>query len=169
MVRKSRGFTLIELLIVIVILIVLSGLVYLTINPLEAGKRGRDAIRLSDMKQVFNAVHVVIELKGEPSPALLCDSLSVPCSGTSLDTGDVRKNDGSGWVKVNLDSVSGAGLPTLPADPLAVDPHKYRYFSDGYNFEIDCVFESEEFKQKMRFDGGNNDNYFELGTKLTLL
>lgn len=97
--------------------------------------------------------------------------------------------DGTGWIPVKLtDVVGGTPLSSLPIDPtnaLSVAGHSsavdntdliYRYacYSSGsiLSFEIDAVLESEEFKtnaKKMSKDGGNDSDYYEVGTKLDIM
>lgn len=52
--RQERGFTLIELLVVIAIIGILSSVVLASVR--SAQKKGRDARRLQDLKQISNAV-----------------------------------------------------------------------------------------------------------------
>lgn len=92
--------------------------------------------------------------------------------------------DGTGWIPINFDTLTGAS----PISPLPVDPVNsitnsstvastdlvYRYVcnSQFLTFEIDAQLESNTFTvddDKRRKDGGNNDNYFEVGTNLRLL
>lgn len=168
--RACNGFTLVEVLLVVVIVVVIGFLVLLVIDPQETTRRGRDAIRMNDIGLVFKAVQVAIDTNGEPSPALLCFEIPTPCSGGSLDQDvNVRKNDGTGWVKVDLAHAAGVNLPTLPADPLTTGPMQYQYYSDGYLFEVNAQFESKQYADRMKLDGGDNDQRFELGTKLTLI
>jgi prepilin-type N-terminal cleavage/methylation domain-containing protein len=168
--RACNGFTLVEILIVVVILIMLGALVYLVIDPVESAKRGRDVIRLSDIKLVSKSVHVAIDANGEPSAELLCLNTTIPCTGKSSDLNPaVFKSDGTGWVKTNISDVVGLKVSALPYDPLNVFPYEYTYNSTGIDFEVNVIFESREFQEKMRLDGGNNDLKYELGTKLDLM
>jgi prepilin-type N-terminal cleavage/methylation domain-containing protein len=166
----NKGFTVIELLVIIVIILIISSIIYLIINPVESAKRGRDAIRMSDLSSVFRAITIAIDIAGEPSPQLLCFQTSAPCSGVSDQVGiDTAKSDGSGWVKIKLDTVAGAIFPKLPTDPLNKEGWKYEYKSSGYAFEVNTAFESQEYLQKMNDDGGNNVVKYELGSDLSLI
>ncbi len=168
--EQAKGFSLIEVLLVVIILSVLSGMVYLMINPAEAAKKRRDAVRMSDAQLVFKAVHLAIDAKGEPSPKLLCGLLSTPCKGSTIDTNpDLAKSNGMGWVKAQVDNIAGISVPALPIDPINVSPFIYEYFATGYDFEVNTQFESDEYSSKMELDGGDNNNKFELGTKLNLI
>ena len=165
-----RGFTIIELLVVIVIIIILASIIYLIINPVESARRGRDAIRMSDLSSVFRAITIAIDVAGEPSPQLLCYQTSSPCTGNSDQAGvDTAKSDGTGWVKIKLDTVAGAVFPKLPIDPLNKEGWRYEYRSTGYFFEVNTTFESQEYLEKMNKDGGNNSGKYELGSDLSLI
>jgi len=56
MTKKSRGFTLLEILLVVGIIAILAGIVILAINPSRQLAQARDAQRLSDIKQINNAL-----------------------------------------------------------------------------------------------------------------
>lgn len=167
--NSQTGFTLVEMMVVIIIVAILATITYLIYNPLEEARRSRDAIRLSDMSSVFRALTIAIDVAGEPSPQLLCFGISAPCSGNSSVGIDTAKSDGSGWVKVKLDTVAGAIFPKLPTDPLNKEGFQYEYSSNGYSFEINTIFESEDFQPKMNTDGGDNNSKYELGSSLVLL
>lgn len=97
--------------------------------------------------------------------------------------------DGTGWVPVKLDTIAGGSpLSNLPLDPtntvITATPSNtmltYRYACQNtgagtaakpsYIFELAAVLESEEYKvSKMKKDGGDNDNYYEVGTNLKLM
>jgi len=64
--KKSRGFTLIELLVVIAIIGILASIVLASLNT--ARKKGRDARRVSDMKQVQLALELFYDSNGSQYP-----------------------------------------------------------------------------------------------------
>jgi prepilin-type N-terminal cleavage/methylation domain-containing protein len=97
---------------------------------------------------------------------------------------NLGKVDGTGWLPVNLSSlVGGSPISNMPIDPTntvttAAAPAStdlvYRYVCSQKTskYEIDAVLESQAYKtddNKMAKDGGNNANYYEVGTDLTLI
>lgn len=108
-------------------------------------------------------------------------------AGTTAST--VTAVDGSGWIPVNLASISGGSpISNMPVDPtntsIGTTPSNsdkvYRYVCQSTGdtgkpssvFEIDAVLESTAFTSddnKMAKDGGDNDNYYEIGTSTRLL
>lgn len=168
--KAAHGFTLIELLVVIAILAILAIVTGLVLNPLELTKRARDATRLSDMATLQQGINIALQdATNSGTAAILCSGTSAPCSGDS-NTGS-RKNDGTGWVKVNLTTVKSVSVPTLQVDPINDNTNKYTYFSDGTNFELNAVLESQQYQPKMLTagDGGDNDARYEVGTDLKLM
>lgn len=109
-----------------------------------------------------------------------------PCYTTAAPT----SNDGTGWIPVNFGSISGGSpIASLPLDPIntTIDAtptsadfvYRYACQSTGDTgkpssvFEIDAVLESAEFatgtSNKMTTDGGDNINYYEVGTSTRLI
>lgn len=102
-----------------------------------------------------------------------------------------RAVDGTGWLPVNLEVLTGgAPISSYPVDPVnkITDPtalsgvaigstppdYVYRYVCNEttFTYEIDTVLESNTYvneDRKMQEDGGNNINYYEVGTNLKLL
>ncbi len=79
---SKRGFTLIELLVVIAIIGILSSVVLASLN--SARKKGRDARRISDMKQMQLALELYYDANGSTYPvsaALATISGTVPDAG----------------------------------------------------------------------------------------
>ncbi|MFA5830821.1 MAG: type II secretion system protein [Candidatus Paceibacterota bacterium] len=73
--KKQKGFTLIELLVVIAIIAILSTVVMAGLN--SARLKGRDAKRLSDIKQVQAALELYYDSNsGYPSAATWAAALS---------------------------------------------------------------------------------------------
>lgn len=168
--KAARGFTLVELLVVIAIIAILAAVVVLIINPIELTKRSRDAARLTDLANLQQAINVAAQEATQSGDAILCAGTTAPCTGQSNSTdANNRKSDGSGWVKVNLSAQKSVSVPTLPVDPINDGTHYYTYASDGNGWEIDAVLESDQYKDKMANDGGNNDTAYEVGSNLTLI
>lgn len=165
--NSARGFTLIELLVVVVIVALLSAVVYITINPLELSKRGRDVLRMSDLQAVSEAISIALENSSELE-SILCYNLTPPCIGFSNESSaNVRKSDGSGWVRANL-STSNLTFSALPVDPVNNQTYFYTYKSNGVSYELDTVLESELYGVQAEIDGGNDPILYEIGSKLTI-
>ncbi len=97
----TRGFTLIELLVVIAIIGILSSVVLASLN--SARQKGRDARRISDIKQLQLALELF------------------------YDANQSYPTTTAGLVSTNLTGVSAAGfIATLPSDPGGVS-NNYRY------------------------------------------
>lgn len=92
--------------------------------------------------------------------------------------------DGTGWIPVNFETLSsGSPISNLPLDPVntitdvanvASTDLVYRYACQENNvtFEINAQLESDAYTvsdNKRTKDGGNNDNYYEVGTNLKVL
>lgn len=122
---KPRGFTLIELLVVISIIGMLSSVVLSSLNT--ARGRARDAERLSDMRQIRNALELYRNDFGTyPNPG---GGWRGVCSGFgSFGT------TGSGGYIPNL---APTYIPELPVDPRPVGTTGcYLYLSNGTDFSF---------------------------------
>ncbi len=169
-VRDSRGFTLIELLVVIAIVAVIAAVVILMINPLEILKKTRDSTRLADLKGLMNSIEVGMQDAAGNPGAYLCHSpATAPCSGASNALGNMRINNGTGWVKINFSGISNVTVVTLPIDPTNDSTHFYTYSSDGSKYELNTVLEGQQNQSLMQNDGGDNPNVYEVGSSLTLI
>lgn len=168
-VLTNKGFTLVELLVVIAIIAILAAVVVLIINPLELTRRGRDAARLTDLANLQSAINVAVqESTGSGVISVLCKgNTSYPCNGSS-QTG-TRSSDGTGWIKADLSTQKSVSVPTLPVDPVNSTIYHYTYCADKDAWEIDTTLESDQQKNKMKNDGGNDDNLYEVGSNLTLI
>jgi type II secretion system protein G len=97
----KRGFTLIELLVVIAIIGILSSVVLASLN--SARQKGRDARRISDIKQLQLALELF------------------------YDANQSYPTTTAGLISTNLTGLSSAGfIASLPADPGGVS-NGYRY------------------------------------------
>jgi prepilin-type N-terminal cleavage/methylation domain-containing protein len=176
---KGGGFTLVELLVVIAIIAILAAVVLLIINPLELTRRGRDSARFTDLANLQTAINVSVQEATNSGAAILCNNGTTPCVGKSTDSGaNVRKADGTGWVKANLGAQKSVSVPVLPVDPVNSATYHYTYCSDGTAWEIDTVLESSQYETKMAQDGGDENTVdpnnptnakYEVGSGLTLI
>ncbi len=73
---SKRGFTLIELLVVIAIIGILSSVVLASLN--SARRKGRDARRVADVKQLQLALELSYDANGEYPAAILAANLVTP-------------------------------------------------------------------------------------------
>ncbi|MBI4458173.1 prepilin-type N-terminal cleavage/methylation domain-containing protein [Candidatus Uhrbacteria bacterium] len=215
--RGKKGFTLLELLIVIGIIVILSAIVVLVLNPAETLRKSRDAQRISDLATMKGALGLY--LTSEKTPKLDNTAGNTTCeNGSGVDTiyyslpsdapgGDITdatldggaasvpdagqvtnankgKVNGSGWIKVDLTSLSGgAPISNLPIDPtntvtdlanVDYDDLVYRYMCDSTDltFELNAKLESTAYTSsdnRLTLDGGDNDSLYEVGTKLSIM
>jgi len=92
--------------------------------------------------------------------------------------------DSNGWLPINFSSLPGGSpISSLPIDPVNTIADKtaptntdlvYRYICSEktLSFELDTTLESTAYTEtdnKMASDGGNNVNYYEVGTNLGLM
>jgi len=183
----QRGFTLIELLVVIAIVAVLAVTVILTLNPAQLLKQARDSTRISDIT-VLNKALAVYQAEAKspgmgtadtvyvsiPSASPTCAGLGLPAlpSGWSYAckaAANLRKTDGTGWIPVNLGSISsGTPLAALPVDPAnATSTGLYYLYTVSGNgrFALTAGIESAKFLSSAAGrDGGIDPTRFESGT-----
>jgi hypothetical protein len=137
-------------------------------NDDELVKRSRDAARLSDLASLQNAINVAVQESTNSGVLVLCNlSKKYPCKGDS--SVDSRLADGQGWIKINLQQQRSVSVPVLPVDPVNQLANHYVYCADKDNWEINAFLESEQYKNKMANDGGDNPFLYEVGSNLTLV
>lgn len=158
----SKGFTLVETIVALTVLLLLSGLVLIIVNPLEIRERLNDSRRMSDLGMLSRAVTAYkIDNKVFPDVAAVSPDLR---QSDVLPAGQTHLNQAaSGWIVADLSNY----LSKLFTDPKNTDDFVYRYAHDDNTFELDCLL--EYYIDKMSGDGGNNVNKYEVGTNLTLL
>lgn len=111
--NKQKGFTLIELLIVIAVIGILASVVLVGLGPIQ--KQGRDARRISDLKQIQNGLELYYTKNG-----------AYPTANWSAFNGSVLIN-------------AGIGVSNVPTDPA---PSKsYYYSSDGSSYCLGAQLE----------------------------
>lgn len=111
-IRNARGFTLIELLVVIAIIGILSSVVLASLN--SAREKGRDARRLSDVKQLQLALELHYDAENEYPATLSSSTLVTP-----------------GYI---------AAIPTDPSDQSA---YPYDQVSSGSSYHLGANLETD--------------------------
>jgi len=159
----KSGFTLIELLVVITIIAILATFSVIALNPTEITKKARDARRISDLTQLKQAIYLSLAENGD----ILRDF------GNSIT--DTRLSDGTGYVKINISK----NMPLLPIPGkngqtisnsngnLSIDAYYFQAVTGTLRYELKTTFESKEFQDKLVTDGGNESEYYEIGSDLT--
>lgn len=167
--KQTEGFTLIELLVVIAIIAILASVILIVINPIEINRKTRDALRLSDLASLQQAIIAATQDHKKTVQELLCFGVTPPCQGSSFpQSSTTRNSNGTGWVMVNFKDSGFLSYPVLPIDPANNAFYHYTYYSDGTEWEINTTLESDTYKSKMRIDGGDNDSKYEVGTNLKI-
>jgi general secretion pathway protein G len=108
-----KGFTLIEMLIVIAIVGTLSSLVLVGLGPVQ--RQGRDARRLSDLKQTQTALELYYTKNGAYPTSISWEGLTTAIVG------------------------GGIGVKSIPKDPSPA--RTYRYGSDGTSYVLGAELE----------------------------
>jgi prepilin-type N-terminal cleavage/methylation domain-containing protein len=98
--QRDRGFTLIELLVVIAIIGILSSVVLASLN--SARKKGRDARRISDIKQLQLALELYYDNNSSEYPDALSSLASTYISVVPQDP------QGGAYLYDNLTSANAA-------------------------------------------------------------
>lgn len=123
--KNNSGFTIIELLVVIAIIAILSTVVTMAVS--SARVKGRDSGRVSDLKQVQNALELYqVDNKSYPSTSGAWWGV---CSG--FGSHDVTGPTGY------IPDLAPLYIPKLPVDPKPIEPDGcYVYNSDGTDYML---------------------------------
>jgi type II secretory pathway pseudopilin PulG len=188
---NSRSFTLIEVLIIISIVAVLSAATVVYLNPVDFLGQGRDAQRIADIETLNTAVSLYsLKVRGPqgdvnkiyislPDTAATCPTyisvlpkLPFGWVYNCVSTANLRKNDGTGWLPINLNVIPGGStIIQLPIDPINSTKSLlyYSYVTDGTQWEISANVESKKISlERASKDGGNNILAYEAGSQLEL-
>ncbi len=189
----GAGFTLVEIFIVIGVLIILSVVLILVLNPLEYLRQARDSNRIGDLKSINSALNFIQAMQSAvdwdgPNYTNSCATDSDPKIFVSIpsDNGEIspsepagweyvrvsssqfRKVDGEGWLPVDLTSVPGqnSSLTTLPVDPVNTFASGLYYSYVCGSYELNARLESQKRREDARVDGGDYDDILEIGREI---
>jgi bis(5'-nucleosidyl)-tetraphosphatase len=202
--KKSYGFTLIEILIVISMILILFSVTAQIFKPAAYLRKTRDIKRLADLQALDVALKTY--LTATSSPNLGPDNKGVDEASSTIfisvpfDKEDVRsqtivwngktyyfsqassseyfKNNGQGWLPVNLSVLPYPPLFAYPVDPINSYNKKFFYSyvfkRASSTYEINANLEYENYKQggledKTSNDAGDNPDILEIGTDKTLM
>jgi prepilin-type N-terminal cleavage/methylation domain-containing protein len=107
---KNRGFTLIELLVVIAIIGILSSVVLASLN--SARQKGRDARRISDVKQIRTAMDLYYDSAQSYPLSIGTASSSVLITGGYISTIPVDPSTGVAYSYAPLTDAGDAAAAT---------------------------------------------------------
>jgi hypothetical protein len=155
----------------------------LVINPAQLLAQSRDSKRMSDITALNTALSLYITDVASPSLGTCTgganafgysSGAAAPTTGSftnaSVNTPSTATAvDGSGWIPVNFGSISsGSPIAALPTDPTNSGNLMYRYACSGTSYELNLQFESTKFTGRHSEDGGNNANFYETGSNLSI-
>ncbi len=129
--NKRSGFTLIEILIVVAIIAILASAVLVGLGPTQ--QAGRDARRLSDIREVQNALELFYSKcgfypGGTAATGACSTGFSAPTTWGSLAT--------------LLTTTANIGVTTIPSDPSTNRSYEYAYNTGGTSYIIGAALEN---------------------------
>ncbi len=162
MLNKKPGFTIVELVLSVGLFLILAGVAFWAINPLEKVRQIRDKERFEELGIVRDAVDAAIS-----AGSSLGSTYGIPSSTVGVEVN--LKSDGSGWVPVDLSS----RLSSLPNDPRGGKTFtdvlgskvlgEYQFVSDGKYYILRTHLEAEINRSKYVEDG-NDNTWYEIGS-----
>jgi prepilin-type N-terminal cleavage/methylation domain-containing protein len=138
--KNQKGFTLIELLIVIAVIGILASVILVGLGPIQ--KQGRDARRISDLRQIQNGLELYYNARG-----------NYPDTGGS-------------WVNFNtqIPTLRSAvpAISNIPDDPS--QNNYYKYSSNGSTYCLGAQLEdlnNPNWKRSVPCTGFSGTNCFD--------
>jgi len=199
---KRQGFTLIEVLIVISMILVLFAITLQIFKPAAYLRKTRDIKRISDLQALDVALKTYLISTSSPNLGPITKSVDEASStifiSVPFDKEDIRnqtlvwntktyyfsqassteyfKNNGSGWLPVDISTLVYPPLFAYPTDPLNSYNKKFFYSyvfkRTNLTYEINANLEYEGYKgagKRTDNDGGDNPNILEVGNDKRLM
>lgn len=162
----QNGFTLVELIVVLASAVIITGVLFVAVDPAALLAKERDAQRL----QALDELNLAIQQAMAEGQIVLADTSE--CKTCNSFSGSV-KVDGSGWVKFTVpENKQGLVkfLGVLPVDPINMGSQVYSFKADAKEqvYEISVPLESKDNHSLMQADEGNEPLLYEVGTNLDL-
>ena len=156
--RTRKGFTLIEILVVVAIVAILSAVIVVGLGP--ARRQGRDARRITDIKQIQTALELYYNKNGQyPTGTNSKMAPSDPSSATA------------GWGLVQSQLIgAGVGVSVLPDDPTPSQHYIYDTSSTLSRYVIGAKLEDASnpaLTGSGDLDGAQGDHSMDCGDNLT--
>jgi prepilin-type N-terminal cleavage/methylation domain-containing protein len=202
--KRSYGFTLIEILIVISVILILFSVTAQIFKPAAYLRKTRDIKRLADLQALDVALKTYLTTTTSPNlgpankgvdEASSTIFISVPFDKedkrnqtivwngktyyfSQASSSEYFKNNGQGWLPVNLNILPYPPLFAYPVDPINSYNKKFFYSyvfkRVSSTYEINANLEYENYKQggledKTSNDAGDNQNILEIGNDKTLM
>lgn len=128
--KNRKGFTLIEILIVVAIIAILASVVLVGLGPTQSS--GRDARRLSDLRQTMNGLELYYNKCGYYPGT----SVATPCAAFAQISSD-------GWNGMSASLTgSGIGISVVPRDPVAGHTYFYGTTAAGSSYIVAATLEN---------------------------
>lgn len=167
--NREKGFTILELLVTIAIIGILSAVVIASLNPSRA--KARDAARLQELQQfrlaleLFHTEYGVYPCGDSAGNQGLDCSTSYPFLNGVVNPGTFTPDSDDFCQDTPYTGLFDSGYLAIdsPTDPLNTFPYGYGYTvsPDRQKFVLTAILEDSD--AVMENDGGECDNYYELG------
>lgn len=155
--NNSRGSSILEIMLIMAVLAVMMSITYLLINPANATATARDEKRLNDLQTLDRAINEYF-IDNESYPGTENTNLV----STSSPSG-IHVSSSNGWLEDNLSDY----FVKTPVDPLNDLTYYYIYRHSDSSYELNARLENSA--DTMQNDGGNSNDFYELGNNLSLL
>ncbi len=130
--RMQKGFTLIEILIVVAIIAILASVVLIGLGPTQ--QAGRDARRISDLRQVQNGLELYFQRCGF-YPGQVAPPPPSNCSGAGIAPAN--------WASLQpVLTGSGIGISNVPNDPNSSQSYFYGTSGTGGGYVLGARLEN---------------------------